>query len=169
MKLENAMKVEAIDELAFYQIDAPRRAIEHDCAHRFAQLDLGEPLGRFGLSWRSPLIEPIVRLALDRQVVWIGIDQQLAAIDLKSGRVLVSLSFSAYLVQILALSGVTAVLTETEVLLFNASGSIRMRRGLPDLATGMVVAGGELEIDCLEGDGVNLDLQTGVLKEKCLL
>jgi hypothetical protein len=159
------MQISAIAEADFYKIDSCRRVIAHDCAQKFAALDLGVPLGCYGLSWRSDLIEPIVKLSPDRRTVWIGVDQQLAAISLDGGRIIVALPFTSYIVQILTVSDVTAVLTEEEVLLFNPGGSIRFSADLPDGGIGMTVDGENLVITMLEGESLSLNPMTGYFKQ----
>lgn len=55
------MKLQPISQLQFNQIGGPRRIIVHESSHQFAILDLGEPLGYYGISWRSsPLIQPAI-------------------------------------------------------------------------------------------------------------
>ena len=112
------MKIHNIDQSQFQNIDSIRRIIVHNHPRRFATINLHN-LGKFGISWRSDLIEPMVVFSLDKSAVWIGVDQQLVAIDLKEGRISVSLCLSSNVVQILALSSMTILLTELEVFVFN--------------------------------------------------
>lgn len=57
------MKIQSISKSEFDRIEGSRRVIVHDYPHQFAVLDLGEPLGCYGLSWRStPMIQPEVVL-----------------------------------------------------------------------------------------------------------
>jgi len=104
---------------------------------QFAMLDLGENLGVYGISWNSDLIEPMVKLSPDEQTIWVGVEQKLAAICSQTGKILLALPLTSYLVQMLTLEKVTAVITEEEFLLFNRRGSIRSNKALPDTAMGM--------------------------------
>ena len=52
------MKIQPITKAEFDRIEPSRRVIVHDYPHQFAILNLGEPLGCYGLSWRSsPIIQ----------------------------------------------------------------------------------------------------------------
>ncbi|AFY83068.1 hypothetical protein [Oscillatoria acuminata] len=155
------MQILAITEVDFYKIDRCRRVISHDCAQKFAAIDLGVPLGCYGLSWRSDILEPIIVRSPDRLTVWIGVDQQLAAISLDEGRIIVALPLTDYLVQIVAIADVIAVLTQEKVLLFNPGGSIRFSDDLPDQGIGMTVEGENLVIQMLEGESLTLNPMRG--------
>lgn len=161
------MNIQIIGESEFKKIEASRRAIAHDYALKFAVLDLGDPLCCYGLSWRSELIEPIVEVSTDGLTVWVGVDQQVAAICLSQGQIRLSLPLNSNLVQILVGDKLTAVLTEDEVLLFNPDFSIRLIKGLPDLAEEIVMVDESgLEIRLMSGESLFLDTQTGAFLSK---
>lgn len=161
------MKIQIIGESEFNKIEASRRAIAHAHARKFSILDLGDTLGCYGLSWRSELVEPIVELSSDELAVWVGVDQQVAAISLSQGQIRLSLALNSNLVQILVREKLTAVLTEDEVLLFNPDFSIRLIKGLPDLAEKIVMADESgLEIWLMSGESLFLDMQTGAFLSK---
>ncbi|MGK7900384.1 MAG: hypothetical protein AB4352_03020 [Hormoscilla sp.] len=158
------MKIKSIRESEFNLMEGVRQIIVHDYSHKFAILDLGEKLGSYGMSWRSSSLKPIIKVWSEENAVWVGVDQQLACICLQSGRLLVSLPLTTYIVQIMTLDRVTAVLTEEEVLLFNPGGSIRFSEDLPDQGIGMSVVGEELAIEMLDGDSLTINTMTGVFK-----
>ena len=161
------MNIQIIEELEFKKIDASRRAIAHDYARKFGVLDLGDSLSCYGLSWRSELIEPIVEVSTDGLTVWLGVDQQVAAIYMSQGQIRLSLPLNSNLVQILVGDKLTAVLTEDEVLLFNPDFSIRLIKGLPDLAEEIVMVDESgLEIRLMSGESLFLDTQTGAFLSK---
>ena len=160
------MNIQIIEELEFKKIEASRRAIAHDYARKFAVLDLGEILGCYGLSWRSELIEPIVEVSTDGLTVWLGVDQQVAAIYMSQGQIRLSLPLNSNLVQILVGDKLTAVLTEDEVLLFNPDFSIRLIKGLPDLAEEIAIDKSGLAIRLMSGESLFLDTQTGAFLTK---
>ncbi len=157
------MKLRTIPESDFDQIDSSWLVIADEHARRFAALELGGTLGCYGLSWRSELIEPIVELSPDGMTAWIGVDQQLAAIGLPTGRLHVALTLNTNILQILSVEQATAILTETEVLLFNPDFSIRLNKGLPDLAEGISIVGSGLAIRLMEGASLTFDPQTGII------
>ena len=158
------MNIQAISESEFNKIEGLRQIIVHDHSHKFAILDLGGKLGYYGLSWRSSSLEPIIRVSSEENTVWIGVDQQLASICLQSGRLLVALPLTTYIVQIIIVNRVTAVLTEEEILLFNPGGSIRFSEDLPDQGMGMSVVGENLVIKMLDGDSLTINPMTGIFK-----
>ena len=161
------MNIQIIGESEFKKIEASRRAIAHSHARKFAVLDLGDSLSCYGLSWRSELIEPIVEVSTDGLTVWLGVDQQVAAIYMSQGQIRLSLPLNSNLVQILVGDKLTAVLTEDEVLLFNPDFSIRLIKGLPDLAEEIVMVDESgLEIRLMSGESLFLDTQTGAFLSK---
>jgi hypothetical protein len=161
------MNIQIIEELEFKKIEASRRAIAHDHDRKFAILDLGDTLGCYGLSWQSELVEPIVELSSDERAVWVGVDQQVAAICLSQGQIRLSLALNSNLVQILVGEKLTAVLTEDEILLFNPDFSIRLIKGLPDLAEEIVMADESgFEIRLMSGESLFVDAQTGAFLSK---
>ncbi|MCL1471759.1 hypothetical protein [Argonema antarcticum] len=159
------MKLQAIDESEFNQIDASRKLITHQHPRQFAIIDLGNELGRYGISWNSDLIEPMLKLSPDGQIVWVGVEQKLAAICTIDGQTLLILPLTCYLVQMLTLDDVTAVITEEELLIFNRRGSIRYSKALPDIAIGMSAIDEYLVIKLQEGETLLLDPQTCTFKQ----
>jgi len=158
------MKIQSIDESQFKQIEGIRQIIVHDHARKFASIAL-DNLETFGLSWSSDLIEPIIMLSPDHSTAWIGVDQQLVALDLMQGRVSVALPLSSNIVQILTSTSLTAVLTELELLLFNSDRSIRCLKGLPDIGSEILLQDTNLRVHLLEGSSLILDTETGLFKE----
>lgn len=155
------MKIETISKSEFDQIPAIRQIICHQYAQKFVRLDLGEVLGYYGLSWRSQLVELSIEYSTDKKMLWIGIDRQLVAICLESGRLSLAMPLTANLIQMAVIQKVTAVLTEDEILLFNPNGSLRFNRGLPDFPEQFSTIGNNLVIQLVEGDRFSLNLQTG--------
>jgi len=161
------MKLQFIDESQFKQLKGIRQIIVHDHARKFASLDL-DNLETVGLSWRSDFIEPIIMLSSDHSTVWVGVDQQLVALDLKRSKISVALPLSSNIVQILASASLTIVLTELELLLFNSDCSIRSMKGLPDIGSEILLQDTNLIVYLLEGDSLILDIETGMFKEPAI-
>ncbi|NER19532.1 MAG: hypothetical protein F6J96_01990 [Symploca sp. SIO1C2] len=161
------MKLQLIDESQFKQFKGIRRIIVHDHARKFASLDL-DNLETFGLSWRSDFIEPIIMLSSGHSTVWVGVDQQLVALDLKRSKISVALPLSSNIVQILTSASLTIVLTELELLLFNSDCSIRSMKGLPDIGSEILLQDTNLIVYLLEGDSLILDIETGMFKEPAI-
>ncbi|MGK7900320.1 MAG: hypothetical protein AB4352_02700 [Hormoscilla sp.] len=156
------MKLQHISQAEFNQIEGVRRIIVHDCPHQFALLDLGEPLGHYGISWRSsPIIQPVIIPSKDELTLWVGVDQHLAAIDLRSGRIRLSMAMHENIFNIFTMEFRTIVLTELELLLFNNHDcSIESIEDLPEIAAGMTVAGSDLVIGLIDGRSLTLNLET---------
>ncbi|NES17533.1 MAG: hypothetical protein F6K41_00915 [Symploca sp. SIO3E6] len=161
------MKIQLIDESQFKQIKGIRQIIVHDHARKFASLDL-DNLETLGLSWRSDLIEPLIMLSSDHSIAWIGVDQQLVALDLEQEKISVALPLNSNVVQILTSTSLTIVLTELELLLFNSDRSIRSIKGLPDIGSEILLQGTNLIVNLLEGNSLILDIETGIFKEPAM-
>ena len=78
-------------EVDFNQIDASRQLIATEYSRQLAIIDLGENLGVYGISWNSDLIKPMVKLSPDRQTIWGGVEQKVAAICRETGKILLTL------------------------------------------------------------------------------
>lgn len=162
------MKVQSISKLDFNKLEATRQIIAHDYAHRFACLNLGE-LGRYGLSWRSQEVEPIVEKAKTGSLLWVGIDQQLAAINLNDGRLALVMPTTSNIVQLFTSTNFIAVLTEQEILLFNSNGSLRFNFGLPEVGEEITRRDDNLEIRLMDGTSLMLNPQTGTVTDPKLV
>ena len=152
------MKLQSISESDFHQIDGARQLIADSHPRKFASLELGENLGVYGLGWNSELIEPELVCSADGQTVWVGVDQYLAAIETANGRIRVVLKLHTNLFQIMVLERLTAVRTETEILLFNPDFSIFLNKGFPDITEEISFECDKLVIRFLEKDSLTLDL-----------
>lgn len=159
------MQIHSISQSEFNQIPAIRQIIVHEYARKFAGLDLGETLGCYGLSWCSELVDLSIEHSTDKKLLWIGIDRQLAAICLSSGRICVAMPLTANLIQIAIIQEVTAVLTENEILLFNSNGSLRFNHGFPDFASEIIITEDYLMITLMDGDSFKLNPQTGEFRQ----
>jgi hypothetical protein len=148
----------------FAALDPARRAISHDHARRHAVLDLGGKAGRYALSWRSDLIEPVLRIEPANERLWMAVDQQVACIDRRTGEIRLCLALSSNAIDIGFAAASIAVLTETVVLLFNQTMTIRALVTLPDLPESM--AGSNLALTIRMQGGVSriLDLDSGQLR-----
>ncbi len=157
------MKLLSISESDFNSYDGSRQVIADEHPRKFATLDLGEPLGCYGLGWNSELIDPEVVISADGQTIWVGVDQYLAAIALATGRIRIALKLHTNLLEIIALERLTAVRAETEILLFNPDFSIFIDKGFPDITEEISIFDDKLEIRFMEGYVLTLDLKTGTI------
>lgn len=143
-----------VDRARFEELPLACQVIHHPNARRYAIVQLTE--GEYGLSWQSNLIEPVV---LEDALTWIGVDQKLVA--LQQGRIEVSLPLAFPLLEILRIDQAAIVITELEILVFNAEGSLRFTKGLPDIAANWLIEASQLSIKLLSKATVRLSLQSG--------
>jgi hypothetical protein len=158
------MNIQNITQSEFNQIESIRKIIVHDHAQRFAILDLGQSLGIYGISWNSDLIEPIIELSQNKDTLWIGVDQKIAAINLKQGYISLSLSLIYPLYQILIKDNLTAILTEQEILLFKDNQSLKCYEILPDLSSEISALDEDFLIKMFDHSDLILTSE-GILKE----
>lgn len=160
------MNLKTIEEANFNQIENIRQIIFHDHSHQFAILNLEEQFGNYGLSWRSNHTQPIIEHSPTQKLLWIGIDQQLAAICQQTGRLNLKMNLTSNIISLLfyqetTYQEITAVLTENQLLIFNPNGSIRCSQGLPDMPEEMSIVGNNLLIEFMEENSLIVNPQTG--------
>ena len=155
------MKLKSISESEFQQLDGSRQVIADEHPRRFAALDLDDIQRIYGFAWNSELIEPEIALSADGQIAWVGVDQYLTAIEIATGRIHIALKLHTNLLQILAMERITAILAETEILLFNSDFSIFLTKSFPDITEKISIEGDKLKICFLEGNSLMLSLSTG--------
>ena len=155
------MNLTTIEEANFNQIENIRQIIFHDHSHQFAILNLEEKFGNYGLSWRSNHTQPIIEHSSTQKLLWIGIDQQLAAICQQTGRLNLKMNLTSNIISILFSQEIAAVLTEDRLLIFNPNGSIRYSQGLPDMPEEMSIIGNKLLIEFMEENSIIVNPQTG--------
>lgn len=156
------MERKLVGKMEFSQVEGIRQLISHDQARKFLILNLSDELGDYALSWRSDLVEPIIELSPTKSHLWVGVDQQVAAICLSTGQI--SLKFSLFSnilkLKFLSSNSVIVVLTECDILLINLDFSIRGIYGLPDIpnAVSPVNSQSQLKIDLIDGQTLILDI-----------
>ncbi|HEU5153452.1 MAG TPA: hypothetical protein VFU03_01845 [Gemmatimonadales bacterium] len=148
----------------FAAVDPARRAISHEHARRHAMLHLGGVAGTYALSWRSDLVEPVLALDPPGEQVWMAVDQRVACIDLRSGEIGLRLALSSNALDIKFAGSCAAVLTETAVLLFNSTLTIRAVVGVPDLPESMTSGERVLTIRLQGGETRILEIDSGQLR-----
>lgn len=145
------------DETSFNALEGPRKLIVHEHSRRFAFLDMGHQHGRLGLSWRSDGIEPVARCSPDAALIWVGVDQRVAAVDARGGYARVLLVLEGSFLDVQFCFGRALVLTDTEAILFNPDCSIRKTVHLPDLPEKVVVAETGTCVELASGEVIAID------------
>jgi hypothetical protein len=153
------MNLKEVSENEFESIDCVRRVIYHDNSRRFAFIEIDNNHGKYGLSWCGDLIEPVIIDEPKSSLIWIGVDQQLVAISRLRGNVILSLQLTSNLVDILNGNSITAVLTESELFIFNFDGSLHQIKTLPEIGSGLSVADDTLFVDLIDGEIVSINLK----------
>ena len=138
-------------------IDCARQIIYHDDPRKFALIEIDKSHGKYGLSWRSDLVQPVIENIPASSAVWIGVDQQLVAISKSEGNVIVALQLDSSLVDIISSDSITAVLTEAELFIFNSDGSIQLIKALPEIGLEISVADDVFCIEMIDGETLSVD------------
>ena len=155
------MELTPVTEDEFDRLAPCRKLIVHDYARRFAVAHVGDPENIVGFSWESDLIEPQILTPPSTSVIWIGVDERLAALDLADGRPLLLLPLFYPFCFMEAWHEAVIVCTQLEVLVFNAGCTLCSTIGLPDIAMNMNVDGSILTVHLLDGSHVRSRLDTG--------
>jgi hypothetical protein len=145
-----------ISELSFADTPSWNRVVEHTEARRYAILNAGLRRGNLGIAWRSDQIEPLVRQSLSGERWWIAIDQAVASIDMKSERVVLILPLNSNVLDMVVRDLFVVVLCETEAVVLNTDGSIRLIRSLPDLPDSVIDSNGEMGVALSDGNVIML-------------
>lgn len=153
------MKIIDVDRATFEKLDPVRRVIDAPHAHRFAIVH-HDSFGDYGLAWNSELIEPSITTVAN-SMIWIGVDENLVALELHQGRFLVALTLHYPLFEILEVGSAIVVITELEILVFNQNGSLRFTQGLPDMATNWSFQQDQMSIELLDQSTIQIDLRSG--------
>jgi hypothetical protein len=105
------------------------------------------------------LVEPVIIEASVSSLIWVGVDQKLVAINTLGGNIVVALQLDSNLIDILSIEANTAVLTETDLFLFNSDGSIQQVEALPEIGSGLSVTDNVLCVDMLDGEILSIVLE----------
>lgn len=151
-------EIKRITKSEFDAMNPSRRLFAHDYPRRFAAIDFGGTLGAFGLSWRSDGIEPQIEVSDDGKAVWIGVDQFIAAIDVRHAHVAVSMPLNGNLLHLILEGDTAAVLTDDGALLFGSDFKVIKSEGLPDLPESASLEGGVLSVQFMDGDSIKLHI-----------
>lgn len=155
------MRIQNISRTEFEAVEGARKLITHDHPRRFAYFDLGKPVGTYALSWRSDKIEPTTAKSTDTQVLWVGVDQRVAAVDLRCGCIALSLALTSNLLQLVVRDVFVAVLTETDVMFLNSNFSLRLIKSMPDLPNSISFDGLVATVQLATGQTMRFNIDTG--------
>jgi hypothetical protein len=152
------MDILEISEKDFNNIDCVRRIISHDNSRRFASIEIDKIHGKYGLSWRSDLISPVIINSSESSLIWLGVDQQLVGVSKLEGNVVVALQLDSNLIDITSSESTIAVLTESALFLFNSDGSINLIKDLPEIGSGVSFIDNVLCVDMIDGETLSVEL-----------
>jgi hypothetical protein len=152
------MNIVEISEKEFNYIDHARQVIYHENSRKFAFFELEKNHGKYGLSWCSDLVKPVIIDSSNTSLIWIGIDQKLVSISKLRGNIIVSLKLNSSLIDIACSEAITAVLTEAEVFVFNHDGSIQLIKDLPEIGSGLSISNNTFCIDMIDGETLDIEI-----------
>jgi ligand-binding sensor domain-containing protein len=152
------MEIIEISNKDFEEIDCARQVISHQYSRRFASIKVDEVHGTYGISWSSDSIEPVVLNMQNTSTVWIGVDQSLVAISLSRGNVTTSLRLDANILEVKSVGTVLIALTESELLMFNADGSLRCIKSLPEIGSDLSIVENTISVQLIDDRTLNFDL-----------
>jgi ligand-binding sensor domain-containing protein len=152
------MEILEISNKDFEEIDCARQVISHQYSRRFASVKIDEVHGTYGISWSSDSIEPVVLNMQNTSTVWIGVDQSLVAISLSRGNVTTSLRLDTNILEVKSVGTVLIALTESEVLMFNADGSLRCIKSLPEIGADLSIVENTISVQLIDDSTLNFDL-----------
>ncbi len=127
----------------------PLRVIVHEHAKRFGSLSLDGCVQDLAISWRSELVEPVLR-PRRRAEVWVGVDQRAACVA-RGGTIAASIGLASNLLDIACFDDCVALLCETEVVVFNDDHSIRGIFGISNIPQGISRQAGRLVVTLVDG------------------
>ena len=146
-----------IPEAEFAASEPVRRLITHEHARCFAYLKLADCVTPFAVSWRSDLIDPTIVVDECGSIVWVGVDDRVAAVT-KDGQIQFSMSLTSTLLTILEFSrGVVAVCELAAVPIGHdfAVGSIVEFREIPE---SYETRGNQLAVSFMDGSTAEFEL-----------
>jgi hypothetical protein len=152
------MNIVETSEKEFNDIDHARQIIAHENSRKFAFLEIDKIHGKYGLSWCSDLVEPVIINSSTTSSVWIGVDQKLVSVSKLRGNIIAALKLNSNLIDIACSETITAVLTETEVFVFNHDGSIQLIKDLPEIGSGLSISNNTFCIDMIDGETLDIEI-----------
>src|SRR6266567_2697575 len=143
------MNITVIDKARYDGYEGCRQIIHHSHARKFGQIDLGGRAGVFAIAWRSDVVEPVAVFG-PGLCCWLGVDQRIAAVELATGRVLLSLGLGSSVLQIkFAKEEATVIACETEITVLNLCNSLRSVHEIIDIDKQVDIADGVIYVTTL--------------------
>jgi hypothetical protein len=151
------MKWMSINRIEFEAIPSVRRIIASTQDDHFWSIDLDEPAGVFGVGWPGDSIEPVVKLDREGRF-WCGVNFGLSVIDTKSGTILVLFTMSSRVLSIELFPDLALIVGESEILILNASLTVRQIVNVGDVICSVKRIGEHLEIRMLDSNQLNVKI-----------
>ncbi len=140
--------INTISETQFAASDQAHHLFSHDDARRFAALELPDTGCRATLSWRSDLIEPSIFVDEVEAMVWVGVDERVAAVTY-DGQVRLSLPLDSPLLTMLQYTGGVIVVCELAALVMNLDNTRMI--DFPEIPEECEVLGNRLIVHFIDG------------------
>jgi hypothetical protein len=145
------------NESAFQATDPVRRIFSHENARRFAVIKPSRSVGQFAISWRSDLIQPSVVMDDNSQVIWIAVDERVAAVA-SDGQILFSMATNTPVLSLEQLSDSIVAISEGQAVVINRDCCIRVIIDFPDIVQNFKVAEKRLMVEFADGNTVDYSL-----------
>jgi hypothetical protein len=142
--------VKTVTEADFAASGHLRRLFVHDNARRFGALELPKSTIEVIFSWRSDRIEPTVVVDDEAAVVWIGVDERVAAIR-NDGQVCFLLPLPSPLLTIVAFARGVIVVCELTALVVNHDGTIAKSLEFCEIPEDVEVHDNQLVVGFIDG------------------
>jgi len=146
------------NESAFQATHPVRRIISHEHARRFAIIELNHRVGQLAVSWRSDLIQPSVVMDDNTRVIWIAVDERVAAVAC-DGQILFSMATSTPVLSLELLSdSIIIVISESQAVVINRDCCIQAIIDFPDIAQNFKLGKKRLTVEFSDGNTVDYSL-----------
>lgn len=141
------------NESAFQATDPIRRIFSHEHARRFAIIEPIRGVGQLAISWRSDLIQPSVVMDDNTQVIWIAVDERVAAVA-SDGQILFSMATNTPVLSLEQLSDSIAVISEGQAVVISRDCCIQAIIDFPDVAQNFKLVEKQLTVEFFNGNTV---------------
>jgi hypothetical protein len=133
MAIEMNIDIHRIPEAEFQLVDIHRRIIVDDLANHFGLFRFSSANLEFAIAWRSSDVAPVLQINLDRNEIWIGIDQRIVCVKSCHPLIALALGLPGSFIEFKLFPDCTLVVSDTQILAINRDFSVRSLTILSDV------------------------------------
>ncbi len=153
------MKLLEITKEEFDKLPLIRKLLcNEEHPHKFALLFVADSLEPVTLCWHSELVKPQIINNDSTPLLWFGIDQQVIAINKKSGKLTVMVKLETNLLEMIVTENSVILRTELEILSFNLSGINQSLHYLPEISESINIKNSTATVSLIDGDKISLTI-----------